>query len=174
MSEPLVTWFLGSDTDAPIAKKGIGLLDELEILWDLYVASAHRTPKRVEECMRSNGAATPSHSPPLLAPQASPAAGSTTSPTSGTPSSGSAATDQRPRRFHRCNERLRHRCGNASTTPGPTSPGSVPRTPSCETSSPGVPASSRCEGDRSVDDNFLNAQVLSKDLSSRRLKITAL
>lgn len=49
MSEPLVTWFLGSETDAPIAKKGIGLLDELGIPWDLYVASAHRTPKRVEE-----------------------------------------------------------------------------------------------------------------------------
>lgn len=29
MSEPLVTWFLGSDTDAPTAKKGIGLLDDV-------------------------------------------------------------------------------------------------------------------------------------------------
>lgn len=45
----MVTWILGSANDAPIAKEGLAVLDSLGIPWDLYVASAHRTPKRVEK-----------------------------------------------------------------------------------------------------------------------------
>lgn len=89
----------------------------------------------VPPSMRSNGTPDHSCSPSSLASQASPAAGSTTSPTSGTPSSGSAAPDQRPRRFHRCNARPRHHWGNVSMRRRTRSPDSAPRTPPCETSS---------------------------------------
>ena len=52
----MVTWILGSASDAPIAKKGLAVLDALEIPWYLHVASAHRTPKRVEELVEASPA----------------------------------------------------------------------------------------------------------------------
>jgi 5-(carboxyamino)imidazole ribonucleotide mutase len=56
MQNAMVTWILGSASDAPIAKKGLVVLDALEIPWDLHVASAHRTPKRVEELVEASPA----------------------------------------------------------------------------------------------------------------------
>lgn len=56
MQDAMVTWILGSANDAPIAKKGLAVLDSLEIPWDLHVASAHRTPKRVEEIVEATPA----------------------------------------------------------------------------------------------------------------------
>lgn len=67
----------------------------------------------------------------------------------------------------------RDRCGSVSTTRRTRSPGSVPRTPSCEISSPGVSASSGWEGDPSVDDMSSTQRCWSRGLSSRQLKITA-
>jgi 5-(carboxyamino)imidazole ribonucleotide mutase len=56
MQNAMVTWILGSASDASIAKKGLAVLDALEIPWDLHVASAHRTPKRVEELVEASPA----------------------------------------------------------------------------------------------------------------------
>lgn len=40
---------LGSTSDLPIARKATAKLDEVGVSWDLHVASAHRTPKHVED-----------------------------------------------------------------------------------------------------------------------------
>jgi 5-(carboxyamino)imidazole ribonucleotide mutase len=56
MPNAMVTWILGSASDASIAKRGLAVLDSLEIPWDLHVASAHRTPKRVEELVEASPA----------------------------------------------------------------------------------------------------------------------
>ena len=46
---PKVSIIIGSKSDLPIADKAMAILNELSISFDLNVASAHRTPKRVEE-----------------------------------------------------------------------------------------------------------------------------
>jgi phosphoribosylamine--glycine ligase len=39
---------MGSDSDLPVMKPAGELLDELGVSWDMTVASAHRSPERVE------------------------------------------------------------------------------------------------------------------------------
>lgn len=56
MSQPRVAFFLGSASDGPIAKKGLAILDELGIPWELHVASAHRTPVRLEQLVKASPA----------------------------------------------------------------------------------------------------------------------
>ena len=46
---PKVSIIIGSKSDLPIADKAMTILKELSISFDINVASAHRTPKRVEE-----------------------------------------------------------------------------------------------------------------------------
>lgn len=46
---PKVSIIIGSKSDLSIADKAIAILKELSISFELNVASAHRTPKRVEE-----------------------------------------------------------------------------------------------------------------------------
>ena len=40
---------MGSDSDLPIVEKGIAVLDELSIPYEVHVYSAHRTPKETAE-----------------------------------------------------------------------------------------------------------------------------
>ncbi len=45
----LITIILGSKSDMPIAEKTKKVLDDLEIGYDLHIASAHRTPEVVKK-----------------------------------------------------------------------------------------------------------------------------
>lgn len=47
---------LGSVNDAPVAKKAEDILKEFGVAFTTTVASAHRSPKRVEELVRSSSA----------------------------------------------------------------------------------------------------------------------
>jgi 5-(carboxyamino)imidazole ribonucleotide mutase len=49
-----VTIILGSKNDSAIAKSAVDVLKELGIKYDVHVASAHRTPKRVQELVESS------------------------------------------------------------------------------------------------------------------------
>ena len=46
-TNPKVAILMGSDSDLPTMKKCIAELTRLGVAWDISVASAHRTPKRV-------------------------------------------------------------------------------------------------------------------------------
>lgn len=43
---------MGSDSDLPTIKKAFEVLDEFGISYDVAIASAHRTPKKLEEFVR--------------------------------------------------------------------------------------------------------------------------
>lgn len=47
---------LGSKSDMPVAEKAIGILRKFGIEFDIAVASAHRTPARVEELVKGSDA----------------------------------------------------------------------------------------------------------------------
>lgn len=49
MSKPLVGIIMGSDSDLEVMKDAAEVLDELGILYELTVVSAHRTPDRMYE-----------------------------------------------------------------------------------------------------------------------------
>jgi len=53
---PKVSIIIGSKSDLPIADKAMVILNELSISFDINVASAHRTPKRVEELATTSDA----------------------------------------------------------------------------------------------------------------------
>lgn len=40
---------MGSDSDAPVIEKAVGVLKELEIPYEVHIYSAHRTPEKVRE-----------------------------------------------------------------------------------------------------------------------------
>ena len=47
---------MGSKSDLPVAEKGIAILKKFGVGYELFVASAHRTPKRVEELVTKSDA----------------------------------------------------------------------------------------------------------------------
>lgn len=51
-----VSIILGSKSDLPVAEKATGILKKLGVAYDIAVASAHRTPARVEELVKSSDA----------------------------------------------------------------------------------------------------------------------
>ena len=51
-----VSIILGSKSDMPVAEKAIGILRKFGIEFDIAVASAHRTPARVEEIVKGSDA----------------------------------------------------------------------------------------------------------------------
>lgn len=51
-----VSIILGSKSDMPVAEKAIAILRRFEIDFDIAVASAHRTPARVEELVKNSSA----------------------------------------------------------------------------------------------------------------------
>ncbi len=40
---------MGSDSDLPVVEKAAGILDELQVPYEMHVYSAHRTPEQVRE-----------------------------------------------------------------------------------------------------------------------------
>lgn len=51
MAERQVQILMGSDSDAPVMRKAIGVLDTLGITSQMTVASAHRSPDRVQRIL---------------------------------------------------------------------------------------------------------------------------
>lgn len=51
-----ISMVLGSKSDMPVAEKAIGILKKLGVTFDIAVASAHRTPARVEELVKGSDA----------------------------------------------------------------------------------------------------------------------
>ena len=47
---------MGSKSDLPTAEKSVSILKKFDIGYELHVASAHRTPKRVEELVTKSDA----------------------------------------------------------------------------------------------------------------------
>lgn len=54
MSDVLI--IMGSKSDLPVAEKATALLDKFKVSYELKVASAHRTPGRVEELVEKSDA----------------------------------------------------------------------------------------------------------------------
>ena len=50
-----VSIIMGSKSDLPVAEKAIEMLKRFGITYDIAVASAHRTPGRVEELVKGSG-----------------------------------------------------------------------------------------------------------------------
>jgi 5-(carboxyamino)imidazole ribonucleotide mutase len=46
---------IGSDSDLPVLEKGLKILDDMKILYDLRILSAHRTPEAVTDYVKSAG-----------------------------------------------------------------------------------------------------------------------
>jgi phosphoribosylaminoimidazole carboxylase PurE protein len=53
MSDPRVGIVMGSDSDHSVMSEAFGVLEELEIPYEFLVASAHRTPDRVRDYVRT-------------------------------------------------------------------------------------------------------------------------
>lgn len=53
---PAVHVILGSKTDAEVGKKAKSLLDQFGVSTEIVVASAHRTPERLDEIVRGSDA----------------------------------------------------------------------------------------------------------------------
>lgn len=51
--KPLVGLIMGSDSDLPVVKKAIDILDKFEIAYEVKVLSAHRTPGQHAEYAKS-------------------------------------------------------------------------------------------------------------------------
>ncbi len=49
---PRVLVIMGSDSDLPVVRKAISVLDDLEVGYEVRVASAHRTPERAADLAR--------------------------------------------------------------------------------------------------------------------------
>ena len=49
---PLVSVIMGSTSDLPVMEKALGLLNEMQIPFEVMALSAHRTPAQVEEFAR--------------------------------------------------------------------------------------------------------------------------
>jgi len=47
--KPIVGIIVGSDSDLPIIQETANVLDELNVLYEITIGSAHRTPERVSE-----------------------------------------------------------------------------------------------------------------------------
>ena len=50
--KPMVSIIMGSTSDLPVMEKAMGLLDEMEIPFEVHALSAHRTPDAVEQFAR--------------------------------------------------------------------------------------------------------------------------
>jgi len=60
MSTPWVFIVMGSDSDAEVMRQACAALDELQVPYEMHVASAHRTPERTKQLVTEadrNGAA---------------------------------------------------------------------------------------------------------------------
>lgn len=53
MSKLKVSVVMGSDSDLPVIKKAVNVLNSFDVPYDVSVISAHRTPERAEEFAKS-------------------------------------------------------------------------------------------------------------------------
>jgi 5-(carboxyamino)imidazole ribonucleotide mutase len=53
---PKVSIIMGSKSDFPVAEKALAILKRFDVSYEIAVASAHRTPKRVEELVTCSDA----------------------------------------------------------------------------------------------------------------------
>lgn len=90
---PKVFVIMGSKSDLPIAEKALVLFRKFGIEFDIAVASAHRTPKRVEELVTSSDAQVFIAIAGLSAALPGVVASFTTKPVIGVPVSGSLNYD---------------------------------------------------------------------------------
>ena len=77
MSKPKVGIVMGSDSDLSVMKEAADILDELGILWEAVISSAHRVPDKTAAYAReaagrglavlSAGAGSPPHLPGVIA-----------------------------------------------------------------------------------------------------------
>lgn len=84
---------MGSKSDFPIAEKAIKVLKSYDVSYDIAVASAHRTPARVEELVKSSEAGVFIAIAGLSAALPGVVASFTTKPVIGVPVSGSLNYD---------------------------------------------------------------------------------
>lgn len=50
--KPIVSIIMGSTSDLPVVEKAAKFLDEMEVPFEMYALSAHRTPSQVEDFAR--------------------------------------------------------------------------------------------------------------------------
>lgn len=84
---------MGSDSDMPVVKKGLDILESFGVPYDVYVYSAHRTPEKVAETAknaRNNGYGVIIAAAGLAAHLAGAVAANTTLPVIGIPVKGGA------------------------------------------------------------------------------------
>ena len=84
---------MGSKSDFPIAQKAISVLNKYGVAYDIAVASAHRTPKRVEDLVSGSDADVFISIAGLSAALPGVIASFTTKPVIGVPASGSLNYD---------------------------------------------------------------------------------
>ena len=88
-----VAMIMGSDSDMPVVKKGLDMLDSFGVPYEVFVYSAHRTPEKVAELAknaRSNGYGVMIAAAGLAAHLAGAVAANTTLPVIGIPVKGGA------------------------------------------------------------------------------------
>ncbi|MDN5357160.1 MAG: 5-(carboxyamino)imidazole ribonucleotide mutase [Candidatus Methanomethylophilaceae archaeon] len=90
---PTVSIILGSKSDLPVADKAISILREFSITFEINVASAHRTPKRVEDLVKRSDAGVFIAIAGLSAALPGVVASFTTKPVIGVPVSGKLGID---------------------------------------------------------------------------------
>ncbi len=88
-----VSIIMGSKSDLPVAEKAINILKKFEVAFDINVASAHRTPHRVEELVTKSDADVFIAIAGLSAALPGVVASFTTKPVIGVPVSGSINFD---------------------------------------------------------------------------------
>ena len=88
-----VSIIMGSKSDLPVAEKAINILKKFEVAFDINVASAHRTPHRVEELVTKSDADVFIAIAGLSASLPGVVASFTTKPVIGVPVSGSINFD---------------------------------------------------------------------------------
>ena len=84
---------MGSKSDFPIAEKAIKVLNKFGVAYDIAVASAHRTPQRVEQLVTGTDAGVFIYIAGLSAALPGVVASFTTKPVIGVPVSGSLNYD---------------------------------------------------------------------------------
>ena len=88
-----VSIIMGSKSDLPVAEKAINILKKFDVSFDINVASAHRTPHRVEELVKGSDADVFIAIAGLSAALPGVVASFTTKPVIGVPVSGSINFD---------------------------------------------------------------------------------
>jgi 5-(carboxyamino)imidazole ribonucleotide mutase len=90
---PKVLIIMGSKSDLPVAQKAVDIFKKFEISFGIEVASAHRTPKRVEDLVKNSDASAFIAIAGMSAALPGVVAAFTTKPVIGVPVSGKMTLD---------------------------------------------------------------------------------